>query len=174
MQDSLRPAVALATLFLLIAVAAPSLADTETLKAKRAFLTASSDSVVASVEEPGVLFSSGVELRGKGGCLLIRYSGELIGTDVTGNGFVAARFELSIVGEELGPVEVQPFPNLHQATTNILPQIVSFSAFACNLTPQHYNVGLSMRPAEEGDFVSTVFRTTEIWVEKGKIVPVIN
>jgi hypothetical protein len=93
--------------------------------------------------------------------VLVRYSGELIGTDGDADLHVAASFEVYI-----GEVAVEPHPRTHEATTNILPQIVSFTAFACGVPAGPTGVAVTLRPVDEDDVVATLFRTLEVWTDR--------
>lgn len=166
MQSASRTLAAAAAVLVLL-LAGPGHAELELLKPRRVFLAAADDSLIAQPQDAKALFAEAVELKGKGGCLLVRYSGEHIGTDLDENGLVSASFELDIENAS-GQVPVAPFPNLHQVTTSILPQVVSFSAFACGLPPGIHNVVLRVEPSGDEDQVSTLHRTLEIWVQKGR------
>jgi hypothetical protein len=129
-------------------------------KLKHVFLDASFESAVSG-GEPATLFLESIALKGKPSCVRIRYSSELIGTDLDGDQHVAAVFGVSVDG-----VEIPGQPTTHEATTDILPQIVAFSAFACGLPAGEHEVAVTLRPSDEDDQVAVVFRTLEIWMEK--------
>jgi hypothetical protein len=96
--------------------------------------------------------------------VLVRYSGELIGTDLDFDGHAAAVFTVSVDGTA---IEAQP--STHETTTDILPQIVAFSAFACGLPSGSHEVVVTLRPNDEDDQVATIFRTLEVWMERAGV-----
>jgi hypothetical protein len=159
---SLLPRAACAAAATLAVLFAPAdgRAELTPSKLKQVFLDASFESAVSGGEE-AILFLESIALKGKPSCVLVGYSGELVGSDFDGDGHVAAVFGVSVDGTA---IEAQP--STHETTTDILPQIVAFSAFACGLAAGPHEVAVTMRPSDEDDQVAAVFRTLEVWTER--------
>lgn|GEM_PF-4594112 len=160
MSPLARAAGAAAAALALLAAPAASRAELAPAKLKYVQLDASFDSAVTGGEETALFFES-FELVGEPGCVLVRYSGELIGTDGDADLHAAASFKVYI-----GEVEVEPYPRVHETTTSILPQIVSFTAFACGVAGGPSGVLVTMKPVDPDDVVATIFRTLEVWAER--------
>ena len=147
-------ALALATLML----ASPLRAELVPMKAKRVFLASSSEEVVATASAD--LFREQLLLKGKPGCLLVRFSGELSGTNKLPDVHVVASFELAVEGDAIVA------PAFHEAPTQTL-RLVSISGYACDLPAGPHEVSVRVR-AENGDEVTVRARTLEVWTESGR------
>jgi len=137
------------------------------LKARRAFVASSEESVTARVD-PAALFHEGVVLKPKSSCLLVRYSGEVLGSDGDGDGYVSMTFAVRIGSE------VPPHPSLFDLTASEQPQIVTFSAFRCGLEPGPYDIQVQAESADDDDPVETRFRVLEVFTESGYPAPAVD
>jgi hypothetical protein len=158
----LARATAAAALALLL-VPAASRTEPTPGRLKQVFLDAAFDGVGTDDQE-ATLFVEPIALKGKPSCVLVRYSGEIVGSDGDFDGEVSAVFSVRIGDTALGSQ-----PSSHQAVTSILPQIVSFSAFGCGVPAGDHEVAVRMRASDPDDHVGAVLRTVEVWTERAGV-----
>jgi hypothetical protein len=158
------PAAAAAAACVLLGLADASRAELVTLKPKRVLVSQEAGSTIAT-EERTTLFQEFIELKGPPACVLVRYSGELIGTDGDGDEVVGVRFTV-FVGDQ--PVQM---PELHDASARILPQIVSFSGLVCGVEPGEHVVNVDFLVTDAEDSAAALNRTLELSIERGRENP---
>jgi hypothetical protein len=155
-----RVPAALAVLAALLAP--PARAELVPFKPKRALLASSTEQVVAAGSKD--LFREGVLLTGRPGCVVVRFSGEIAGSNADADPHVVASFEIA-VGDVLAAA-----PVFHEAPTRALPRLVSIDGYACGVSAGPKEVSVRVR-AEGGDEVTVGARTLEVWTGKGRSAP---
>jgi len=142
----------------------PALAELVPMKAQRVFLASSSSEVVTITSQD--LFREQLLLKGRPGCILVHFSGELSGTNKLPDVHVVASFELAVEGDAIVA------PTFHEAPTQT-PRLVSISGYACDLPAGPHELSVRVR-AENGDEVTVRARTLEVWTESGRALPALD
>jgi hypothetical protein len=155
-----RPSAAWTVLALLLG--SPAGAELVPLKARRVFLASETSEVVTVVSQD--LFRERLLLKGKPGCILLRFSGEISGKNQAGDARVVASFELAVDGDSIAA------PAFHEAPTYELPRLVAFSGYACGVPAGPHELSVRVR-GEDNDEVTVRARTLEVWTGNARVPP---
>jgi len=162
MSFPIRPFASLALSTLILS--SPVRAELVPMKPKRVFLASSSEEVVASGGKD--LFREGIVLKGRPGCLVVRFGGELLATDgPIGDDGVVVSFDVTV--GDLYAVA----PVFHEGPLGTQPRLVSLSGHLCDLPAGSHEVSVKVRTEGPGDEVTVGPRTLEIWAESGRVPP---